>query len=148
MIKLIAIAAFVLGVTFGIATSAQAMPAAPVQAPEGIVTDVAYGCGPGRTRVRGVCVARTTIRQTSSRSPQMCVLARRRLRPVGLLNELNAGDEHGSYARSMFSPVDSSRTSFETRRDLTGSATMFDRGMQAMQNQNSFLIACTANICT
>jgi hypothetical protein len=64
MLKLIAIVAFVLGIALGIATSARAMPAAPVQAPEGIVTDVAYGCGPGRTRVRGVCVARTTIRQT------------------------------------------------------------------------------------
>lgn len=64
MIKLIAIAAFVLGVALGIATSARAMPVAPVHAPEGIVTDVAYGCGPGRTRVGGICVARTTIRQT------------------------------------------------------------------------------------
>ncbi len=32
--------------------------------PDGMITQVAYGCGPGRTRVRGVCVARTTIRHT------------------------------------------------------------------------------------
>lgn len=75
MIKLIAIAAFVLGVIFGMATSARAMPVAPVQAPEGIVTDVAYGCGPGRTRIRGVCVARTTVRQTR-RAVRRCVVWR------------------------------------------------------------------------
>jgi hypothetical protein len=28
-----------------------------------MVTQVAFGCGPGRTSVNGVCVARTTIRQ-------------------------------------------------------------------------------------
>jgi hypothetical protein len=60
MLRLIAIAAFALFVT----TSAQAMTPAPVHEPAGIVTDVAYGCGPGRTRVGGVCVARTTVRQT------------------------------------------------------------------------------------
>jgi hypothetical protein len=60
MIRLIAIAAFALFVT----TSAQAMTPAPVHEPAGIVTEVAYGCGPGRTRVGGVCVARTTIRHT------------------------------------------------------------------------------------
>lgn len=59
MIKLIAIVAFALAV----ATSAQAMSPAPLQQPDGITTQVAYGCGPGRTRVAGVCVARTTKRQ-------------------------------------------------------------------------------------
>jgi len=39
------------------------MPFAPIQQPDGMTTSVAYGCGPFRTRVRGVCVARTTIRQ-------------------------------------------------------------------------------------
>jgi hypothetical protein len=29
-----------------------------------MITPVIAGCGPGRTRVNGVCVARTTIRQT------------------------------------------------------------------------------------
>ena len=59
MVRLIAFAAFALAIT----TSAQAMPVAPVHEPDGIITQVAYGCGPGMTRVRGVCVARTTIRQ-------------------------------------------------------------------------------------
>ena len=59
MIRFIAIAAFALA----FATSAQAMSPAPLHQPEGMTTQVAYGCGPGRTRVRGVCVARTTKRQ-------------------------------------------------------------------------------------
>jgi hypothetical protein len=58
MIRLIAVAAFSLAV----ATSAQAMSPVPLHQPDGMITQVAYGCGPGRTRVRGVCVARTTIR--------------------------------------------------------------------------------------
>jgi hypothetical protein len=29
-----------------------------------MTTPIAAGCGPGRTMVNGVCVARTTIRQT------------------------------------------------------------------------------------
>jgi hypothetical protein len=58
MIKLIAVAGFVLAV----ATSAQAMTPAPIPQPDGLTTKVAYHCGPGRTRVHGVCVARTTIR--------------------------------------------------------------------------------------
>ncbi len=58
MMKLIAIAGFALAV----ATSAEAMTPAPIQQPDGIITQVAYACGPGRTRVGGVCVARTTIR--------------------------------------------------------------------------------------
>ncbi|MEH2513180.1 hypothetical protein V1291_004534 [Nitrobacteraceae bacterium AZCC 1564] len=75
MIKLIAIAAFALGITLGIPTFAQAMPVAPVQAPEGVITDVAFGCGPGMTRVRGVCVPRARIRQTR-RAVRRCVLWR------------------------------------------------------------------------
>jgi len=57
MLKLIAAAAFALSVT----TSAQAMTAAPIHQ-NGVITQVAFACGPGRTRVGGVCVARTTIR--------------------------------------------------------------------------------------
>jgi hypothetical protein len=61
MIRLIAVAGFALAV----ASSAQAMtPATPLPQPDGMITHVAYGCGPGRTRVGGVCVARTTIRHT------------------------------------------------------------------------------------
>ena len=61
MIKLVVIAGFALS----IAVSAQAMTPAPIVAPpDGMITEVAVGCGVGRTRVNGVCVARTTVRQT------------------------------------------------------------------------------------
>lgn len=59
MIRLITFAAFALAV----ATSAQAMSPAPLHQPKGMTTQVAYGCGPGRTRVGHACMARTTIRQ-------------------------------------------------------------------------------------
>jgi hypothetical protein len=59
MIKFVAVAAFALG----IATSAQAMSPVPVHQPDGTITRVAYGCGAGRTRIRGVCVWRSTRRQ-------------------------------------------------------------------------------------
>ena len=58
MIRLIAFAAFAIALT----TSAQAMPVAPVHEPDGMITQVAWACGPFRTRVNGVCVARTTVR--------------------------------------------------------------------------------------
>ena len=60
MIRLIAVAGFALAV----ATSAQALSPAPLPQPDGMITQVRLGCGPGRTRVGGVCVARTTIRHT------------------------------------------------------------------------------------
>ena len=50
MMRLIALAA----VTWLTTTSVQAMPMAPVHEADGIVTQAAYGCGAGRTRVRGV----------------------------------------------------------------------------------------------
>ena len=59
MLRLIAVAAFALTV----ATSAQAMSPAPLPQLDGMTTQVAVGCGVGRTRVGGVCVARTTKRQ-------------------------------------------------------------------------------------
>ena len=37
--------------------------ARPLNQPDSITTRVAFGCGPFRTRVAGVCVARTTKRQ-------------------------------------------------------------------------------------
>ena len=58
MLKLIAIGGFALT----IATSAQGMTPAPLAPQDRMVTQVAVGCGPGRTRIDGVCVARTTIR--------------------------------------------------------------------------------------
>jgi len=60
MLKLIAVAAFALT----IATSAQGMTPAPLAPPDGMITQIAVGCGLGRTRINGVCVARTTVRQT------------------------------------------------------------------------------------
>jgi hypothetical protein len=61
MIRLIAIA----GCALFVAVSAQAMTPAPIiPQPDGMITEVAAACGAGRTRVNGVCVARTTVRQT------------------------------------------------------------------------------------
>jgi hypothetical protein len=60
MLRFFTIAGFALAV----ATSAQAMSPARIAQPDGMSTQVRLGCGPGRTRVAGVCVARTTIRQT------------------------------------------------------------------------------------
>ena len=61
MIKLIGIA----GCALFVAVSAQAMTPAPIiPQPDGMITEVAAACGVGRTRVNGVCVARTTVRQT------------------------------------------------------------------------------------
>jgi len=59
MIRLIAFATFALAVT----TSVEATPLAPINEPESVITQAAVGCGVGRTRVNGVCVARTTKRQ-------------------------------------------------------------------------------------
>jgi hypothetical protein len=58
MLRLIAVAGFALTV----ATSAQGMTPGPIAMSDGIVTQVAVGCGVGRTRINGVCVARTTVR--------------------------------------------------------------------------------------
>jgi hypothetical protein len=60
MIRLIAVAGFALSV----ATSTQAMTPAPIPQPDGVIAQIALACGVGRTRVNGVCVARTTVRRT------------------------------------------------------------------------------------
>jgi hypothetical protein len=61
MIRMIAVAGFALSV----AVSAQAMTPAPiVPQPNDMITKVAAACGVGRTRINGVCVARTTVRHT------------------------------------------------------------------------------------
>ena len=57
MLRLFVVAGFALAV----AGSAQAMIPAPIPQPDGMM-QVRFACGPGRTRVGGVCVARTTIR--------------------------------------------------------------------------------------
>jgi len=49
MIRLIAVAGFALAV----ATSAQAMRPAPIPQSDGMITQVRFGCGPGRTLVAG-----------------------------------------------------------------------------------------------
>lgn len=60
MIRWIAAAGFALLLV----TSAQAITPAPIAQSDDMLTQVAVGCGPGRTRINGVCVARTTIRHT------------------------------------------------------------------------------------
>jgi hypothetical protein len=59
MLRLIAVA-FALVV----ATSAQAMPVAPLHQADGMITQVREACGAGRVRINGVCVARTTKQRT------------------------------------------------------------------------------------
>ena len=68
MLRLIAATGFALLV----AISAQGMTPAPLPQLDDMVTQIAVGCGPGRTRVNGVCVARTTVRQTR-RAVRRCV---------------------------------------------------------------------------
>ena len=68
MIRLIAVAGF----ASSFAISAQAMTPAPIPQPDGMITQIAAACGAGRTRVNGVCVARTTVRQTR-RAVRRCV---------------------------------------------------------------------------
>lgn len=68
MLRLIVVAGFALS----IATAAQGMSPAPLPQPDNMVTQIAAGCGPGRTMIDGVCVARTTVRQTR-RAVRRCV---------------------------------------------------------------------------
>ena len=60
MIRSLGIAAFALS----FAVSAYAMTPAPIAQPDSMITEVAAACGAGRTRINGVCVARTTVRHT------------------------------------------------------------------------------------
>jgi hypothetical protein len=60
------------GLALSVATAAQAMTPAPMPRPDGLITQIAAACGPGRTRVNGVCVARTTIRH-ARREVRRCV---------------------------------------------------------------------------
>jgi len=63
MIRSIAYAAVAATCALAVTTSAQAMPVAPIYQPEAITTQVAWACGPGRTRVNGVCISRVAKRQ-------------------------------------------------------------------------------------
>jgi hypothetical protein len=58
-----------------LATSAEAITPVPLHQPEGMIMQIAYGCGAGKTRVGRDCVARTTIRHTrrASRAIRRCV---------------------------------------------------------------------------
>jgi hypothetical protein len=69
MIRFVAVAA----VALCLGTSAQAMPLAAALPVEGLATPTAFFCGPGRTRVGGVCVARTTKRQ-ARRAVRRCAV--------------------------------------------------------------------------
>jgi len=55
----------IIAVTFALtlASSAQAVPLAPIQQPDSMVSTVREACGAGKTRINGVCVDRTTKRQ-------------------------------------------------------------------------------------
>ena len=46
----------------GLASSTQAMPVAPIQQLDDMVTLVREACGPGMQRVNGVCRRNTTVR--------------------------------------------------------------------------------------
>ena len=59
MIRIISVA-FVLALA---SSSAQAMPLAPIQQPDSMMTQVLAACGVGMTRVNGVCVSRHHKRQ-------------------------------------------------------------------------------------
>ena len=59
-VRLLAVAACALA----LATSAEAITLAPLYQPEGMIAQIAYGCGATKTRVGNVCVARTTVRHT------------------------------------------------------------------------------------
>jgi hypothetical protein len=61
MVRLIAIAA----IAFAASASAQAMTPMPLHQSDSMITQVREACGAGRVRVNGICVARTTIRQTA-----------------------------------------------------------------------------------
>jgi hypothetical protein len=61
MIRWIVVAAALM-----LASSVQAMPRAPLQAPDGAVIQIREACGAGMHRVNGVCV-RTAARRGASR---------------------------------------------------------------------------------
>jgi len=70
MTRLITVA---FALALALASSAQAVPLTPLPQLDGITTEAAVGCGAGRTRVGGVCVARTTKRQ-ARRAVRRCAV--------------------------------------------------------------------------
>lgn len=61
---------------FALVSSAQALTPAPLQQPEGMITQARLGCGPFRTRVAGVCVLKRSPPRPAARS--LRVMARPR----------------------------------------------------------------------
>jgi hypothetical protein len=59
MLKWIAVGAL----TLAFLTPAHATVPPVSQANSSMITEAAFGCGPGRTRIRGVCVSRARVRQ-------------------------------------------------------------------------------------
>ena len=70
MLRLLAAARFALTLV----TSADAITPEPLHQPDEMITQIAHGCGAGRTSVGTACVARTTIRHTrrASRAIRRC----------------------------------------------------------------------------
>ena len=60
MIKLIAVAFALVAATSS--AHAYKLSPAPLHQPDGMITQVREGCGVGRVRINGICVARTTSR--------------------------------------------------------------------------------------
>src|SRR5438034_11541680 len=96
MIRLIAAA----GLVVALATSAQAITPAPLPQPDGMITQVRFGCGPGRTRVAGVCVARTTIRHTRRALVGRIGEELRKKKPEHFVDERSLSDLHASLERA------------------------------------------------
>ena len=67
MIRLIAVA-----FALALASSAQALPPVQLQQSDQMVTQIREGCGVGRVRRAGVCVARTTVRH-ARRAVRRCL---------------------------------------------------------------------------
>jgi hypothetical protein len=68
MTRLIAVA-----FALALSSSAQAMSPAPLHQMDGVTMQVAIGCGPGMTRVNGVCVARVTKRHVRRQARRCAV---------------------------------------------------------------------------
>ena len=116
MIRLMTVAGFALLV----APSAQSMTLAPIPQPDGMITQVAFGCGPGMTRVNGVCMARSAIRQ-----------ARRAYYGTGAYYGAGYGGYYGAYAPYVY-PALADRSygahgSYANRSYVTGRPTVFPR---------------------
>ena len=80
MIRMFAVGGFALI----LAASAQAMTPAPIAQSDDIITQVAFGCGPGRTRVRKRLRGENHHPPDPTSGPQVCAMASRCLHRVVL----------------------------------------------------------------